>query len=108
MLAISINDLSLSYGTTPILEKVSFSLEENDKLGIIGVNGCGKSTLFRLILGEETPTEGGVYLSRGKTVGVLTQEGAFDCEDGAQRVLDRMYHAFPQLLAAEARLGAMA
>ena len=51
MIAISVNDLSLSYGTTPILEKVSFSLEENDKLGIIGVNGSGKSTLFRLILG---------------------------------------------------------
>ena len=104
MIAISVNDLSLSYGTTPILEKVSFSLEENDKLGIIGVNGSGKSTLFRLILGEEEPTEGGVYLSKGKTVGVLTQEGAFDCEDGAQSVIERMYHAFPQLLAAEKRL----
>lgn len=107
MLAISVNDLSLSYGTTPILERVSFSLDENDKLGIIGVNGCGKSTLFRLILGEEEPTEGEVYLSRGKTVGVLTQEGAFDCEDGSQRVLDRMYHAFPQFLDAEARLAAL-
>ena len=107
MLAISVNDLSLSYGTTQILEKVSFSLEENDKLGIIGVNGCGKSTLFRLILGKEEPTEGGVYLSRGKTVGVLTQEGAFDCEDGSQCVLDRMYHAFPQLLEAEARLSVL-
>ena len=51
MIAISINDLSLEYGTTTILEKVSFSLEETDKLGIIGVNGSGKSTLFRLILG---------------------------------------------------------
>ena len=67
MLAISINDLSLSFGTTPILQSVSFSLEENDKLGIIGVNGCGKSTLFRLILGEEEPTSGEVYISKGKT-----------------------------------------
>jgi len=104
MIAISINDLSLSYGTTPILEKVSFALEENDKLGIIGVNGCGKSTLFRLILGEETPTDGGVYISKGKTVGVLTQEGAFDCGDARQTVLERMYLAFPHLLEAEAQL----
>ncbi|MBQ7347127.1 MAG: ABC-F family ATP-binding cassette domain-containing protein [Clostridia bacterium] len=104
MLAISINDLSLSYGTVPILEKVSFSLEENDKLGIIGVNGCGKSTLFRLILGTEEPTEGGVYLSKGKTVGVLTQDGAFDAGEDGQTVLERMYLAFPQLLAAEERL----
>ena len=104
MLAISINELSLSFGTTPILEKVSFSLEENDKLGIIGVNGCGKSTLFKLILGELEPTEGNVYLSKGKTVGVLTQDGAFAAENGEMRVLDYMYGAFPHLLRAEARL----
>ena len=104
MIAISINDLSLSIGTTPILEKVSFSLEENDKLGIIGVNGSGKSTLFRLILGTEEPTEGEVYLSKGKTVGVLTQDGAFDVREGTQDVLTCMYEAFPHLLAAERRL----
>jgi len=107
MLAISITHLSLSFGTVPILEKVSFSLEENDKLGIIGVNGCGKSTLFRLILGEETPTEGEVYLSKGKTVGVLTQDGAFDAGEEEQSVLARMYSAFPHLLAAEARLATL-
>ncbi len=104
MLAISVTDLSLSYGTVPILEGVSFSLDEHDKLGIIGVNGCGKSSLFRLILGVEEPTAGSVYLSKGKTVGVLTQEGAFDCEDGSQSVLNRMYDAFPHLLSAERRL----
>ncbi len=104
MIAISVNDLSLSFGTTTILDKVSFSLEENDKLGIIGVNGCGKSTLFRLITGEQEPTDGGVYLSRGKTVGILTQDGAFDCADGTQTVMERMYQAFPHLLRAERRL----
>ena len=104
MIAISVNDLSLSFGTTPILEKVSFSLEENDKLGIIGVNGCGKSTLFRLITGEQEPTEGEVYLSKGKTVGILTQEGAFDSENETVTVLERMYNAFPHLLDAERRL----
>ena len=104
MIAISVNDLSLSFGTTPILEKVSFSLEENDKLGIIGVNGCGKSTLFRLITGEYEPTEGSVFFSKGKTLGVLSQDGAFDCKDENQSVIERMYQAFPHLLAAEKRL----
>ncbi len=107
MIAISVNDLSLSYGTAPVLEKVSFALEENDKLGIIGVNGCGKSTLLRLITGEEEPTEGEVYLSRGKTLGILTQDGAFAAEDPTQSVLERMYSAFPALLSAEARLAAL-
>ena len=104
MIAISVNDLSISFGTTPILEKVSFALEENDRLGIIGVNGCGKSTLFRLITGELEPSAGEVYLSKGKTVGILTQDGAFVAEDPAQTVIARMYQAFPHLLEAERRL----
>lgn len=104
MISISVNDLSISFGNVPILERVSFSLEENDKLGIIGVNGCGKSTLFRLITGEAEPNEGSIYLSKGKTVGVLSQDGAFDCGDASQSALERMYHAFPHLLAAEKKL----
>ncbi len=104
MIAISVNELSLSIGTQPILEKVSFSLEENDKLGIIGVNGCGKSTLFHLILGDREPTEGNVYLSKGKTVGVLSQDGAFEENGSDESLLSHMYRAFPHLLAYEERL----
>ena len=104
MYALTVSDLSLSFGTVPILEKVSFALDETDRLGIIGVNGSGKSTLFRLIMGELEPTEGNVFVSRGKRIGILTQDGAFDCENESQTVLERMYHAFPHLLAAEVRL----
>ena len=104
MYALTVSDLSLSFGTTPILEKVSFALDETDRLGIIGVNGSGKSTLFRLITGEQEATEGSVFLSKGKTIGILTQDGAFEDGDGNQTVLERMYSAFPHLLAAEERL----
>lgn len=104
MIIFSATDLSLSFGTVPILEKVSFALEEGDKLGIIGVNGCGKSSLFRLILGEQEPTEGSVYFSKDKTIGILTQDGAFDAQNESQSVLERMYQAFPHLLSAEKRL----
>ncbi len=104
MIAISVNGLSLDFGGVPILEGVSFSLEENDKLGIIGVNGCGKSTLFRLILGELEPSAGEIYFSKGKSIGVLTQDGAFDHENDGVTVLERMYSAFPSLLDMEARL----
>ncbi|MBE6699712.1 MAG: ABC-F family ATP-binding cassette domain-containing protein, partial [Ruminococcaceae bacterium] len=107
MIAISTNDLSFSVGTTVILDKVTFSLEENDKLGIIGVNGCGKSTLLRLLTGAAEPTSGEVYLSRDKTMGILTQDGAFDCEDEEQTVLERMYRSFPRLLQMEERLATL-
>ena len=52
MTAISLGDVSLEFGTDVILENISFSLNEGDKLGVVGVNGAGKSTLFRLIVGE--------------------------------------------------------
>ena len=105
MTAISINDLCFSFGTKKVLDKVSFSLEENDKLGVVGVNGCGKSTLFSLILGEREPDEGSVFIARGKTVGVLTQEGAFETSAlSGNSALEQMYAAFPELIRAEERL----
>ena len=67
MTVLSIADLSLSFGTRKILDKISFSLNEDDKLGVIGVNGCGKSTLFKVITGELTPDEGNVTID-GKAV----------------------------------------
>ncbi len=107
MIAINVSDLTLRFGTTSVLEKVSFSLEENDKLGIIGANGSGKTSLFKLITGEYEPESGEVYISKGKTVGILSQYGAFDENangEGGNSALEHMYAAFPALLAAEKRL----
>ncbi len=111
MIVLTTTDLTLRFGTTSVLEKVSFSVDERDKLGIIGVNGSGKSSLFKLLTGEYEPTEGEVYLSKGKTMGILTQEGAFDedGEDGTgdETAIQHMLHAFPALLSAEAELESM-
>lgn len=108
MIVLSTTDLTLRFGTTSVLEKVSFSVDERDKLGIIGVNGSGKSSLFKLLTGEYEPTEGDVFLSKGKTMGILTQEGAFDenGEDGTgeESALQHMVHAFPALLKMESEL----
>ena len=108
MIVLSTTDLTLRFGTASVLEKVSFSVDERDKLGIIGVNGSGKSSLFKLLTGEYEPTEGEVFLSKGKTMGILTQEGAFDenGEDGTgeESALQHMVHAFPALLKMESEL----
>lgn len=109
MLCISVNNLCLSFGDKIILDKVSFSLEENDRLGIIGVNGSGKTSLFKLITGEYEPTDGEIYISKGKTVGVVSQYTAFDdteCDgiDGDSSALEHMYLAFSELLETENKL----
>ena len=107
MIAISTDNLSLSFGTKKILEGVTFSADETDRIGIVGVNGCGKSTLFRLILGEYEADTGSIYLSKDKTVGILRQDDAF-CEfegdDGEATCLEVMFRSFPELLDMEKKL----
>ena len=110
MIAISTEGLSLSFGTTPILSGVSFALDEGDRVGVIGENGCGKSTLFKLLLGELEADEGHVYISKGKTVGILRQDDAFadfSGESADSTALEIMYRSFPELLSMEARLSAL-
>ena len=105
MLAITVNELSMSFGARDLFKKVSFALEENDKLGIIGTNGCGKSTLFKIILGEADATSGNVYIAKNKTIGILTQDCAFEISNLVGRTaLEQMYAAFPELLRMEEKL----
>ena len=105
MASIAVNGISFGVGVDTILQNVTFSLEEGDRLGVVGVNGSGKSTLLRLITGEIEPDSGTVYISKDKTVGILTQEGAFEVsEECGATVLEQMYTAFPEHLATEKRL----
>jgi len=110
MISISTSALTYRVGIRDILRDVNFSLEEGDRLAIVGVNGSGKSTLMRLITGEYTPDEGAVYIAKDKTVGMLEQDDAFHTlrgEDGSpitETVLGQMYAAFPELCRMEARL----
>ena len=108
MLAITVNDLSMSFGARDLFKKISFALEENDKLGIIGTNGCGKSTLFKIILGEADATSGNVFIAKNKTIGILTQDCAFEASNLVGRTaLEQMYAAFPELLKMEEKLSVL-
>lgn len=107
MIAISVNKLALSFGVSKIFTDVSFALNEGDRLGIIGVNGCGKSSLFKLITGEYTPDEGSVYISKDKSVGILRQDVALEgvsAKDVKLSALEVMYLSFAELIATEQKL----
>ncbi|MBQ4354975.1 MAG: ABC-F family ATP-binding cassette domain-containing protein [Clostridia bacterium] len=116
MISISTNHLAYRIGIREILGDITFSLEEGDRLGVVGVNGSGKSTLLRLLCGEYTPDEGAVFIAKDKLVGMLHQDDAFNIMDLAvseeQRalspvdstVLGQMYAVFPDLCRAEIRL----
>ena len=104
MIVFSCNGLSLSFGVDEILSGVSFSLNEGDKLGIVGVNGAGKSSLFKLITGEYEASEGSVFISKEKSIGILSQNANLDGEDEGQSILAFMYKAHPEIFALEEKI----
>ncbi len=104
MVILSASELAFSVGDRPILSGVSFSVNEGDRLGIIGGNGAGKTTLFRLLLGEYQSDSGAVYLANDKTVGILRQDTAIEYKTSDITLLSYMYGAFPDLLGMEAEI----
>ena len=70
---LSCNHISKSFGTDQIINDCSFHLEEREKAAIIGINGAGKSTLLKIIVGELPADSGNVTVSKGKTLGYLSQ-----------------------------------
>ena len=101
MISLSTQDINLSFGTDVILKDVSFALNEGDRVGVIGVNGAGKTSLFRVISGEYTPDSGSVYLGRGLTLGVLEQNPDLTSLPGDLTCLEYMYTAFQSLITLE-------
>ena len=101
MVALSTSELTLSFGTDVVLKDVSFSVNDGDKVGIIGVNGAGKTSLFRVITGQYTPDGGAVYLQKGYTVGMLEQNPNLTALPGEVSCLEYMYTAFEPLLKLE-------
>lgn len=74
MALMSINDLSMSFGGPLLLDKVSFQVEEGQRICIVGRNGEGKSTLLRLMSGDLVPDGGNIANQKGITVARLSQK----------------------------------
>lgn len=75
---LSCQNISKSFLEVPVLQNVSFHIENNEKAAIVGINGAGKTTLLRIITGGLEPDSGQAVLSRGTTVGYLPQNAGMD------------------------------
>ena len=62
-----------AFGTDVILDNISFHLEEKEKMAIVGINGAGKTTFLKIIMGEESADSGQVIVSKDRTIGYLSQ-----------------------------------
>lgn len=101
MIALSTNNIRLSFGAEDILRGISFSLNDGERVGIIGVNGAGKTSLFKIISGNLEATSGEVYIQKGHTVGMLEQNPSLTALPAELSCLEYMYTAFPSLLSME-------
>ena len=97
---ISVNKVSKSYHSRLLLDGVSFSVERGDKIALIGNNGTGKSTLFKMIQGKVSPDEGEVLHHGTSIAGYLTQNmeeldmgGSLLISEELQKIEDRMREA---------------
>lgn len=80
MILLNATDISKSYTASPLLSNLSYAINEGDKIGLIGVNGTGKSTLLRITAGIEDADSGKIILTGGVRIGYLPQAPAYDPE----------------------------
>ena len=80
MILLNATDISKSYTVKPLLSNLSYAINEGDKIGLIGVNGTGKSTLLRITAGAEDADSGKIILTVGGRIGYLPQSPDFNPE----------------------------
>ena len=94
MPVLSLSKIAMGFGERTLFEDVSFEVESRDKVGLIGRNGVGKTTLFKIICGELEPTAGVVATERGLNVGYMEQHA---CSAGDRSVYDELESVFDEL-----------
>ena len=102
---ISINSLTVAYGGFTLLNDINFHISESDKIGLVGKNGAGKSTILKLICGYQTPTAGRVAVPSGIKIGYLPQ--IMEHHRG-RTVIDEAMTAFADMFALEEELESIA
>jgi ATP-binding cassette subfamily F protein 3 len=85
---LNIQNLTYLQGGIPLLQNINLQAYSNQRIGLVGKNGCGKSTLFRLIRGEIKPDGGEISMQSGKTIAFVEQEIATSDQSALEFVLD--------------------
>ncbi|MGV8146874.1 MAG: ATP-binding cassette domain-containing protein [Alkaliphilus sp.] len=101
MIVLSCKNISKSFGENAILENISFSIRKGEKVGLIGINGTGKTTLLKILSNQLSYDDGNIYLAKDAVIGYLKQDNLFGSKNN---VYDEAILVFEQLLKNELRL----
>ncbi len=101
MIVLSCKDIHKSYGIDVILDKVTFNINEGEKVGLIGANGAGKTTLFRILTGQFEQDGGELFIDKNKKVGYLSQHLSLE---SSSTIYEELLTVFKNLLDMEAKI----
>jgi ATP-binding cassette subfamily F protein 3 len=101
MVILSCKDIAKSFGVELILDKVTFNINDGEKIGLIGPNGAGKSSLFKILTGELDYDSGEIFIDKNKTVGYLSQHLSLD---RSNTIFQELELVFEDLLRLEQKL----
>jgi ATP-binding cassette subfamily F protein 3 len=107
MAIITTSNLGQSFGAFDVFGNISVSVPNDGKIGLVGPNGIGKTSLLLILAGEVEPSTGDVYRARGKLIGYLPQESAQAFAGVVHSVSDEMMLVFDDLRSQETRLREM-
>lgn len=97
---LAVKNLKKSFVTRVLFEGISFEVDVGDHIGFVGVNGCGKSTLFRVLLGEENADEGDIFFGANVSIGSMSQNiSNSDCS-----LYEYVLEVFSEIISIEAEL----
>jgi ATP-binding cassette subfamily F protein 3 len=101
---ISVNQLTVRFGAFELFKEVTFVVNPQDRIGLVGKNGAGKSTMMKILVGQQQPDEGRVIIPDDVSVGYLPQHMTFA---GHKTVIEEATEAFAEVLATADRITAM-
>lgn len=104
MILLSIQDIHKAFGTNEVLRGASLTLQNGERMGLVGVNGSGKSTLMKIIAGLEHEDSGTISMQKGLRLGYLAQQGEVNPE---HTVLEEMESVFEPVVRMEQELRAI-
>ena len=98
---VTLKEIHISFGAQSIFDRLDLKIYPAEKVGLVGPNGCGKTTLLKMILGIQPPDAGQIHQRKGLRIGYLPQEPVFS---GGKTVLEELHNSAQEILDLQKRM----